>query len=272
MQHVATCAPSSSIRAWVPAGSLATLVGDDPAATPGTLVRGPRSAAPPRASLDAPAPNAGRRPGPDRRPRDRGRARRALPGHRSDDDTIDGLPDARCARGRGPDPARPRRRWAGGVPRPARRRARPPALLELRPDVGDRRRRNGDVRRGSPANPRVPDGPLARDARRPVRDMRRPRMTAWLDSLEAVAPAPVSAFRGIEAGPVLSVRREVRPRAGGRSATELVPQLAALAGALGAIVETLPDASFAAAGGGGGLDRGQGVGPAPPPPPGPALA
>ena len=36
---------------------------------------------------------------------------------------VDRLPDARCAGGAGPGPARPRARWSGGVPRPARRRS-----------------------------------------------------------------------------------------------------------------------------------------------------
>jgi len=85
-------------------------------------------------------------------------------------------------------------------------------------------------------------------------------MTAWLDELEPVAPDPVSAFRGIEAGKFLSVRREVRRRAGAGSADELVPQLAALAGALAVVVETLPDAAFAAPGGEGDWNVAQAIG------------
>jgi DinB family protein len=72
---------------------------------------------------------------------------------------------------------------------------------------------------------------------------------AWLDALEAVAPDPVAAFRNIEAGKFLSVRREVRRRAGRGSATSLVPQLAGLAAALVTIVERLPAAAFLASGG-----------------------
>jgi len=85
-------------------------------------------------------------------------------------------------------------------------------------------------------------------------------MTAWLDALASAAPDPVSAFRGIEAGQFLSVRREVRRRAGAGSAGELVAQLAALADALAALVESLPEASFAAPGGEGDWNVAQAIG------------
>ena len=85
-------------------------------------------------------------------------------------------------------------------------------------------------------------------------------MTSWLDALADVAPDPVSAFRGIEAGKFLSVRREVRRRAGAGSAPDLVPQLAALAAALTEVVETLPNASFAAPGGEGDWNVAQAIG------------
>ena len=77
------------------------------------------------------------------------------------------------------------------------------------------------------------------------------RMTSvrWLDALDPVAPDPVAAFRNIEAGKLISVRREVRRRSAMGSATAIVPQLAALAGALDAIVARLPEAAFAAPGG-----------------------
>jgi hypothetical protein len=71
----------------------------------------------------------------------------------------------------------------------------------------------------------------------------------WLDRLATGAPDPVAAFRNIEAGRFLSVRREVRRRSGSGSATSLVPQLATLAGALSEIIERLPAAAFAAPGG-----------------------
>ena len=71
----------------------------------------------------------------------------------------------------------------------------------------------------------------------------------WLDGLEPDAPDPIAAFRNIEAGRFITVRREVRKRAGEGTATSLAPQLAALAGALDAIVARLPDAAFSAPGG-----------------------
>ena len=85
-------------------------------------------------------------------------------------------------------------------------------------------------------------------------------MTAWLDALAPVAPDPVSAFRGIEAGRFISVRREVRRRAGAGSAGDLVPQLAGLADAIVALVESLPAASFAAPGGEGDWNVAQAIG------------
>ncbi|HLX34257.1 MAG TPA: DinB family protein [Candidatus Limnocylindrales bacterium] len=71
----------------------------------------------------------------------------------------------------------------------------------------------------------------------------------WLDDLEAGAPDPVAAFRGIEVRAFLSVRREVRRRSTAGSAETLVPQLAALANALTEIVTRLPEAAFRAPGG-----------------------
>jgi DinB superfamily len=71
----------------------------------------------------------------------------------------------------------------------------------------------------------------------------------WLDDLAAVAPDPVQAFRGIEVGAFLSVRREVRRRATHGSTAALVPQLGGLASALADIVGRLPAAAFAEPGG-----------------------
>lgn len=59
----------------------------------------------------------------------------------------------------------------------------------------------------------------------------------WLDDLETAAPDPVAAYRGIDAGAFLSVRREVRRRAAEGATRVLVPQLAALAAALAAMTE-----------------------------------
>lgn len=74
-------------------------------------------------------------------------------------------------------------------------------------------------------------------------------MTDWLDALEAAAPDPVAAFRGIEEGRFISVRREVRRRAGPGTAETLVAQLAAVADALIALIAQLPDGAFSAPGG-----------------------
>lgn len=71
----------------------------------------------------------------------------------------------------------------------------------------------------------------------------------WLDELEAGAPDAVSAFRNVEAGRFITVRREVRRRTALGSAPEIVPQLATLADALDAIIARLPEAVFAAPGG-----------------------
>jgi hypothetical protein len=71
----------------------------------------------------------------------------------------------------------------------------------------------------------------------------------WLHDLAALAPDPVAAYRGIEAERFLSVRREVRRRAGAGTTPGLVPQLGVLADALVAIVERLPDAAFEEPGG-----------------------
>lgn len=74
-------------------------------------------------------------------------------------------------------------------------------------------------------------------------------MTDWLDALEAAAPNAVAAFRGIETGALLSVRREVRRRGGDGSARHSVTELDALACALAAILERLPNAALRAPGG-----------------------
>jgi len=74
-------------------------------------------------------------------------------------------------------------------------------------------------------------------------------VTDWLDALEGTAPDPVAAFRNIEVGKFISVRREVRRRTALGTAPVIVPQLAALAEALDSIVAALPEAAFAAPGG-----------------------
>lgn len=82
----------------------------------------------------------------------------------------------------------------------------------------------------------------------------------WLDDLEALAPDPVSAFRNIEAGKFISVRREVRRRTQTGSARAIAPQLATLAAALDSIVARLPDHAFAEPGGEGDWNVAQAIG------------
>jgi hypothetical protein len=72
---------------------------------------------------------------------------------------------------------------------------------------------------------------------------------AWLDALEAEAQDPVAAFRNIEAGKFISVRREVRRRTAIGTSAAIARQLGSLADALDAIVARLPDAAFSAPGG-----------------------
>ncbi len=71
----------------------------------------------------------------------------------------------------------------------------------------------------------------------------------WLDALEPAAPNAVAAFRGIEAGRFISVRREVRRRGGAGSSAASVAELELLAVALARVVERLPDAALRAPGG-----------------------
>ncbi len=71
----------------------------------------------------------------------------------------------------------------------------------------------------------------------------------WVDALESGAPDIVSAWRGIDAGRFLSVRREVRQRSGVGTAERTAAQLATLAGALTAILAQLSDGALALPGG-----------------------
>lgn len=82
----------------------------------------------------------------------------------------------------------------------------------------------------------------------------------WLDELEAHAPDPVAAFRDIEVGKFISVRREVRRRSQAGRAPAIAPQLAALAAAFDAIIARLPDEAFAAPGGEGDWNVAQAIG------------
>jgi DinB superfamily len=85
-------------------------------------------------------------------------------------------------------------------------------------------------------------------------------LTDWVDALEVGAPDIVAAWRGIEVGAFLSVRREVRRRAGPGTAARVAAQLATLADALTTIVERLPDDALTMPGGEGDWNVAQAVG------------
>lgn len=74
-------------------------------------------------------------------------------------------------------------------------------------------------------------------------------MNDWIGPLEAMAPDAVAAWRGLERGQLLGVRREVRRRSGEASAERLTVQLGALAAALTSVVERLPHDAFGLPGG-----------------------
>jgi DinB superfamily len=85
-------------------------------------------------------------------------------------------------------------------------------------------------------------------------------VTEWLDALATDAPDVVAAYRGIEVGRFISVRREVRRGAGLGSAENVLAQLDATKDALAAIVRDLPDRAFAMPGGEGAWNVAQAVG------------
>ena len=82
----------------------------------------------------------------------------------------------------------------------------------------------------------------------------------WLTDLESGARDAVAAFRNIEAGKLISVRREVRHRAGAGTAPAIVPQLAALADAFDILLAQLPDAAFREPGGEGDWNVAEAIG------------
>jgi hypothetical protein len=71
----------------------------------------------------------------------------------------------------------------------------------------------------------------------------------WVDDLEIDAPDIVGAWRGIEAGRFVTVRREVRRRAGPGSAAAILGQLEATATAITTLIGSLPGEAFALPGG-----------------------
>ena len=82
----------------------------------------------------------------------------------------------------------------------------------------------------------------------------------WVDALEPGAPDIVAAWRGIEEGAFLSVRREVRRRAGDGTAERTAAQLAILASALATFVESASEATLRAPGGEGDWNVAQAIG------------
>ena len=85
-------------------------------------------------------------------------------------------------------------------------------------------------------------------------------MPARIDTLELAAPDVVRAWRGIDEGAFISVRREVRRGAGPGSATGISAQLAAVAAGLASMVEALPDEAFSMPGGEGDWNVAQALG------------
>jgi hypothetical protein len=84
--------------------------------------------------------------------------------------------------------------------------------------------------------------------------------THWLDALDAQAPDVVGAYRNVEAGKFITVRREIRKRLFIGSAPSVAPQLAAIANALDAIVARLPEGAFAEPGGEGDWNVAEAIG------------
>jgi hypothetical protein len=71
----------------------------------------------------------------------------------------------------------------------------------------------------------------------------------WIDALEVDAPDIVGAWRGIEEGRFITVRREVRRRAGSGSVGRVLAQLDATAAAIIALIDALPADAFGLPGG-----------------------
>jgi hypothetical protein len=80
------------------------------------------------------------------------------------------------------------------------------------------------------------------------------------EQLTTSAPDIVAAWRGIDSGRPIEVRREVRRRAGAGTATHVVEQLGSVAGMLASVVDALPDEAFAMPGGEGDWNVAQALG------------
>ena len=86
------------------------------------------------------------------------------------------------------------------------------------------------------------------------------RPANWLDRIDVKAPDVVAAFRNIEAGRFITVRREVRRRTQVGTARAIARQLAAIADALDILIANLADDAFAAPGGEGDWNVAQAIG------------
>ena len=82
----------------------------------------------------------------------------------------------------------------------------------------------------------------------------------WVITLEGAAPDIVAAWRGIDEGRFISVRREVRRRSGAGTTRRIVGQLEATAAALREVVVGLPESAFAMPGGEGNWNVAEAVG------------
>jgi hypothetical protein len=82
----------------------------------------------------------------------------------------------------------------------------------------------------------------------------------WYEPLAERSPDILAAWLGIEQERFISVRREVRRRAGAGSAAGIAEQLAGTADALAAIVRDVPDEAFRAPGGEGDWNVAQAIG------------
>jgi hypothetical protein len=85
-------------------------------------------------------------------------------------------------------------------------------------------------------------------------------MATWLEALEREAGDLVAAFRNIEVGRFIAVRREIRKRMAVGAAPSIVPQLAAVAAALDAMITVLPETAFAEPGGEGDWNVAEAIG------------
>jgi hypothetical protein len=81
-----------------------------------------------------------------------------------------------------------------------------------------------------------------------------------IEGLEPLAPDVVLAWRGIDDGAFIAVRREVRRRSGDGSAQRVAAQLAAVADAMRAAIASLPTRAFTMPGGEQGWNVAQAVG------------